>query len=54
MRHSLPYRGRGDIDSVAIAPTGIAFAIETKCAGPRPSAAGDVSVVTAMWVLLGG
>ena len=28
--HSLPYRGRGDIDSVAIAPTGIAFAIETK------------------------
>ncbi len=30
LRHSLPYRGRGDIDSVAIAPTGIAFAIETK------------------------
>ncbi|MGA2013572.1 MAG: nuclease-related domain-containing protein [Solirubrobacteraceae bacterium] len=28
--HSLPYRGRGDIDSVAIAPTGIAFALETK------------------------
>jgi len=30
LRHSLPYRGRGDIDSVAIAPTGTAFAIETK------------------------
>jgi hypothetical protein len=30
LRHSLPYRGRGDIDSVAIAPTGIVFAIETK------------------------
>jgi Nuclease-related domain len=30
LRHSLPYRGRGDIDSVAIAPTGIACVIETK------------------------
>ena len=29
-RHSLRWRGRGDIDSVAIAPAGIAFAIETK------------------------
>jgi hypothetical protein len=29
LRHSLPWRGRGDIDSSAIAPTGIAFA-ETK------------------------
>ncbi len=28
--HSLPWRGQGDIDSVAIAPTGIAVAIETK------------------------
>ena len=36
LRHSLPYRGRGDIDSVAIASTGIAFAIETKCAARRP------------------
>jgi hypothetical protein len=27
LRHSLPYRGRGDIDSVAIAPTGVAFAV---------------------------
>jgi peroxiredoxin len=30
LRHSLPWRGSGDIDSVAIAPSGIAFAIETK------------------------
>jgi hypothetical protein len=30
LRHSLPWSGPGDIDSVAIAPTGIAFAIETK------------------------
>ena len=30
LRHSLRYRGTGDIDSVAIAPTGIAFAVETK------------------------
>ena len=30
LRHSLPWRGRGDIDSVAIAPTGVAFAIESK------------------------
>jgi len=30
LRHSLPYRGHGDIDSVAIAPTGIACAIEVK------------------------
>jgi hypothetical protein len=29
LRHSLPWRGRGDIDSVAIAPTGVAVAIET-------------------------
>jgi Holliday junction resolvase-like predicted endonuclease len=30
MLHSLSWRGSGDIDSVAIAPGGIAFAIETK------------------------
>ena len=36
LRHSLPWQGRGDIDSVAIAPTGVAFAIETKCAARRP------------------
>ena len=30
LRHSLPWRGRGDIDALAIAPTGVAFAIETK------------------------
>ena len=30
LRHSLQCRGRGDIDSVAVAPTGVGFAIETK------------------------
>jgi hypothetical protein len=30
VRHSLRWQGRGDIDSVAISPTGIAVAIETK------------------------
>jgi Holliday junction resolvase-like predicted endonuclease len=30
LRHSLPWQGRGDIDSVAISPTGLAVAIETK------------------------
>jgi hypothetical protein len=30
LRHSLDWRGRGDVDSVAIAPAGVAFAIETK------------------------
>jgi len=30
LRHSLPWQGRGDVDSIAIAPTGWAFAIETK------------------------
>jgi hypothetical protein len=30
LRHSLPWQGRGDIDSVAIAPSGIAIAIENK------------------------
>jgi hypothetical protein len=30
LRHSLGWGGRGDIDSVAIAPTGLAFAIESK------------------------
>jgi hypothetical protein len=30
LRHSLAWRGPGDIDSVAISPTGIAVAIETK------------------------
>jgi len=28
--HSLRWRGHGDIDSLAIAPSGVAFAIETK------------------------
>jgi hypothetical protein len=30
LRHSLRWRGWGDIDSVAIAPSGVAVAIETK------------------------
>ena len=30
LRSSLPWQGRGDVDHVAIAPTGVAFAIETK------------------------
>ncbi len=30
VRHSLQWQGRGDIDSVAITPTGVAIAIETK------------------------
>lgn len=30
LRHSLPWRGRGDIDSLAIAPTGTGFVVETK------------------------
>lgn len=36
LRHSLNWQGRGDIDSVAIAPTGIAFAIETKTRSYTP------------------
>jgi hypothetical protein len=32
LRHSLLWQGGEDIDSVAISPTGIAVAIETKCA----------------------
>jgi Nuclease-related domain len=30
LRHSLPWRGRGDIDSLAIAPDGVAFVVEAK------------------------
>lgn len=30
LRHSLPWQERGDIDSVAVAPSGVAVAIETK------------------------
>jgi Nuclease-related domain len=30
LRHSLSWQGRGDIDSVAIAPTGVGIVIETK------------------------
>jgi hypothetical protein len=45
MRHSLPYRDRGDIDSVAIAPTGIAFAMK-----PRPDRlTRDISPACQRW-----
>jgi Nuclease-related domain len=37
LRHSLPWRGRGDIDSLAIAPTRIGFAIETKTRRYEPA-----------------
>jgi Nuclease-related domain len=30
LRHSLPWRGQGDIDSLAVTPNGVGFAIETK------------------------
>jgi Nuclease-related domain len=30
LRHSLPWQGRGDIDSLAIAPGGAGFVVETK------------------------
>jgi hypothetical protein len=30
LRHSLPWQGQGDIDSVAIAPTGVGIVIEPK------------------------
>jgi hypothetical protein len=30
LRHSLRWRGGGDIDSLAFAPTGVAFVVETK------------------------
>lgn len=30
LRHALPWCGRGDIDSLAIAPTGVAYVVETK------------------------
>jgi hypothetical protein len=30
LRPSLPWRGRGDIDSLAVAPTGAAYVVETK------------------------
>jgi len=38
LRHSLSWQGQGDIDSVGIAPTGIAIAIETKCQKLRHAA----------------
>ncbi len=49
LRHSLAHGGRGDIDSVAIAPTGIAFAIEVKT---RSFERGHLVAVRAMAVWL--
>jgi hypothetical protein len=37
VRHALRWRGRGDVDSVAIAPPGIAFVIETKTTRHHPA-----------------
>jgi Nuclease-related domain len=37
LRHSIPWHRGGDIDHVAIAPTGVAFAIETKTRAYQPS-----------------
>jgi hypothetical protein len=36
LRHSIRWHGGGDIDHVAIAPTGVAFAIETKTRAYNP------------------
>jgi hypothetical protein len=30
LRHSLPWRGRGDIDSLALSPSGVGYVVETK------------------------
>jgi Holliday junction resolvase-like predicted endonuclease len=49
LRHSLAHGGRGDIDSVALAPTGIAFAIEVKT---RSFERGHLAAVRAMAVWL--
>ena len=49
LRHSLAHGGRGDIDSVAIAPTEIAFAIEIKT---RSFERGHLAAVRAMAVWL--
>ena len=49
MRHSLSWAGRGDIDSVAIAPTGIGFVIETKTARFGPEHVGR-TVEMAEWM----
>ncbi len=48
VRHSLPYRGRGDIDSIAIAPTGQAFAIVFCPAAAHSSAFRQPMVVECM------
>jgi hypothetical protein len=51
LRHSLPWQGRGDIDSVAISPTGIAVAIDEdqniRRSPSRPGARAGGMAVTA-------
>lgn len=49
MRHSLRWAGRGDIDHLAIAPTGIGFVIETKTARFGPEHVGR-TVEMAEWM----
>lgn len=49
LRSSLPWQGRGDVDHVAIAPTGVAFAIETKTRSYQPA---HLAVVRAQAVWL--
>jgi hypothetical protein len=43
LRHSIAWPGGGDIDHVAIAPTGVAFAIETKTRTYNPRHLAKVS-----------
>jgi Holliday junction resolvase-like predicted endonuclease len=50
VRHSLAFGSRGDIDSVAIAPTGIGFAIEVKT---KSFERGHLAAVRGMAVWLG-
>jgi hypothetical protein len=50
VRHSLPWRGGGDIDHVAIAPGSVVFAIETKT---RAYASRDLARIVAVvgWLM---
>ncbi len=49
LRSSLAWQGRGDVDHVAIAPTGVAFAIETKTLRFQPSHLASVRA-QAVWL----
>ena len=50
LRHSLPCPGGGDIDHIAIAPGGVAFAIETKTSTYRPEHVARTAA-TARWLI---